>query len=337
MKRILRFFGTMLCAVAAFTFTACSSDDDGPSFQVPTYEAISAKYVASDSRAEIKSLELTASGNYIVIKGHNSYSAPEKRNSILHKTYSSLKNNSIIENIFSSERIDTRANVDGNIICGKFTQIDENQYDLEGYGIVTITGTSNEAFELDITLKNGNTISVGARKEQTYEDSDATNKLCRTWNISKVGINFEIGIPGRMFRYDNMVDIDKYELLIRDYIQWTINITGANISQEEIEALVKESMKEFGNRPLSVIFTKSGSYMVEYANSTIGISTWKWEDESKGIMRYSWDIENIYNGGTAEISYSGNMLLLKEIAEVTDEENGYVERLVLTHGMIEEK
>lgn len=332
MKKNLKFLSMLLFAtIACFAFTSCSSDDDeGASFEVPAYEAVSAKYIANDSRAEINSLELTASGNYIIVKNQNVYSAPERK--------------TLSQNMFMCNSFVTRATQYDNIIYGKFTQLDENKYNLEGYGVVTITAISNDVYDLDITLDNGNVINVGARKQNTYEDSEATNKLCRTWNIEKMGIKFEAGEPGHMYRYEKMVNADEIDVLYTDFIKWVLRMSGEDteLTQSEIDEMVAEFAEQWNAvRPLSMVFTKSGSYMVEYVNSAIGISTWNWENENKGILRYSWNVEDLYDeyiGGEVEISYSGNMLLIDEaVIDEPADEDGYVEKFVLIWGLVEEK
>ena len=309
----------MLIAAAILATSACSSDDDGgTNLEVPAYEAVSAKYIVNDSRAAINSLELTASGNYIVVKNQYNYSVPEKR--------------TLAQNVLMCNQLVTRAASYGNIIYGKFTQIAENEYDLEGYGVVTVTAVSGEVYNLDITLDNGNVINVGARKQQTYEISEASDNLCRTWNISKIG--FKVEVAGRT--YDKMVNEDELDVLFTDYIKWVMRLAGYNnsdIPEGYLEEAVAEYVNQYNeSKPLSVIFTKSGSYMVHYNNEMIGVSTWIWENESKGILRYSWNHDNIYDSaisGTCKISYSGNMLLLGE----TVEQDGV--KVTITYGMIE--
>ena len=76
--------------------------------------------------------------------------------------------------------------------------------------------------------------------------------------------------------------------------------------------------------------------MVDYNNGAIGISTWKWENESKGILRYSWnteDIEDEYLSGTANISYSDGMLMLREKKQDAEESMS----ITITYGMKEIK
>ena len=73
--------------------------------------------------------------------------------------------------------------------------------------------------------------------------------------------------------------------------------------------------------PKQVVFTKSGTYMVFYANNTLAVSTWKWIDEAKGEARYSWDYESINSsdmGGKINISFSDSQLVVSEYSEFTE-------------------
>ncbi len=86
MKRILRFFGTILCAVAAFTFTACSSDDDGGTvnpiekeyFTIENAEFVSGKMPESTTNNTLQGVycneqALSNGGNYITISSPVEY------------------------------------------------------------------------------------------------------------------------------------------------------------------------------------------------------------------------------------------------------------------------
>ncbi|MBR5593836.1 MAG: hypothetical protein IKW46_07170 [Bacteroidaceae bacterium] len=329
-----KLFSYLLLAISFTLFTACTNEDEVQevSFSAPEYEDISAKYEITDSSSNINSLELTASGNYIVTNNYYIYNSKAYRNTENNKEFSFLN-----KTVLKINGLSTRASAYGNIIYGKFTALGENRYDLEGYGIVTITTDSENAYTLDIALENGNTVSIGARKEKTYESSNATNNLCRSWSIEKFGFKVQAG----PYKFEKLVDDNNIEQLFLDYFNWIIKISGEEYDEEEIAEMKAEAknIAETYNsaKPLSLIFTKSGSYMVDYNNGAIGISTWKWEDESKGILRYSWntqDIEDEYIGGTVNISYLDNMLMISENVE-NDVEEGL--NVTITYGMKEIK
>ena len=289
-----------------FLLTSCNNY----TFETPAYESISAKYIATSPYSDIKSLELSSSGNYIVIKNNGYY-----------ESYNIASRNAFVNNLVYSKTTKTRSAEYENIIYGKFTKIDENKYELEGYGTVIITKTDDENFDLEIALRDGRTLNVGARKDLKYTESVATNNLCRTWKITKVGLNVNMGI----FKFKKMVDHAKIDNLLKDYLKEAIESEEDDLNEEELNEAIDEALAEYNEvKPISMIFTKSGSYMVEYQNGELGISTWKWENEDEGILRYSWntdDINSVNLGGTCSVSYKKDMLMLTEILGAESEDD----------------
>ena len=112
-----------------FLLTSCNNY----TFETPAYESISAKYIATSPYSDIKSLELSSSGNYIVIKNNGYY-----------ESYNIASRNAFVNNLVYSKTTKTRSAEYENIIYGKFTKIDENKYELEGYGTVIITKTDDD-------------------------------------------------------------------------------------------------------------------------------------------------------------------------------------------------
>ena len=297
-----KIFSYLLLAISLTLFTACNSENDEKDdiLQTPTYENVSAKFEITDSHSGISSLELTASGNYIVI--NKKYKSKTDRN-----TETGLLPNGM----FQADAFATRASVYGNIIYGKFTAIGENSFRLEGYGIVTITTNDNIAYTLDIELEDGSTTSIGARKEKVYDSSDATNKLSRTWEMETFGYKVQKGNN----KFEKVVNHNNIEQLFIEYYDWLIIVEGIQDEKtiEKMKAQAKAIAEQYNNsKPQSVIFTKSGSYIVGYNNGAIGISTWMWENEDEGVLRYSWDTTDIYNGGLVDISFTNNILNISE-------------------------
>lgn len=289
----------ILALAGMVMFSACSSDDDDnkTNLKTPKYESISAKYEITEQGSNIQSLELTASGNFIIIKKSTSYYAPERRG--------------IAQNIFMNRINATRAHSYRDIIYGKFVKLGNDKYELEDWGTVTITKSEDNYVNLSITYENGQNEVLGARKEEQYKSSSATDNLCRSWNISEITLSTEMN--GKKFektaKHNNMKE------LFTSYMNWMIKNFAGNIEvpKNEIAEMIDEYVEEYNeSKPLSVIFTKSGSYMVHYNNDMMGIATWKWENKDENVIRYSWDHSNINNGGLCDISYSGNMLLIKE-------------------------
>jgi hypothetical protein len=297
-----KIFSYLLLAISLTLFTACNGENDEKDdiLQTPTYENVSAKFEITDSHSGISSLELTSSGNYIVI--NKKYKSKTDRN-----TETGLLPNGM----FQTDAFATRASVYGNIIYGKFTAIGENSFRLEGYGIVTITTNDNIAYTLDIELEDGSTTSIGARKEKVYDSSDATNKLSRTWEMETFGYKVQKGNN----KFEKAVNHNNIEQLFIEYYDWLIIVEGIQDEKtiEKMKAQAKAIAEQYNNsKPQSIIFTKSGSYIVGYNNGAIGISTWMWENEDEGVLRYSWDTTDIYNGGLVDISFTNNILNISE-------------------------
>lgn len=295
-------FSYLLLAISLTLFTACNGENDetGDNLLPPAYENVSAKFEITESNSGISSLELTASGNYIVI--NKKYKSKTDRN-----TETGLLPNGM----FQTDAFATRASVYGNIIYGKFTAIGENSFRLEGYGIVTITTNDNISYTLDIELEDGSTTSIGARKEKVYDSSDATNKLSRTWEMETFGYKARIGNN----EFEKTVNLNNIEQLFVEYYDWLIVAEGIQdeATINRMKAQAKAMAEQFNSsKPQSIIFTKSGSYIVSYNNGAIGISTWMWENENEGTLRYSWDVTNINNGGLVDISFTNNILNISE-------------------------
>lgn len=293
-----------------FLFQSCNNTK----FEEPAYEAISAKYIIADNDAEIKSLELSASGNYIIVRNNGYYG-----------NFTISSRDAFVNNLLISKATRTRSAEYENIIYGKFTQIDENKYELEGYGTVVITEAENEVYDLEIVRKNGKTLNVGAQKEEKFTDSAATNNLCRTWKITKVGLRVKLGF----IKFTKLIAHEKIDELLKDYMRTAIEASGEELNEEEMNEAVDEAVRDYNeSKPISMIFTKSGSYMVEYQNGELGISTWKWENEDEGIFRYSWNTEDINSenlGGVCTVSYKKGLLLITETLGAESEDDYYEE------------
>lgn len=291
MKKYLLSFAVLGMLFAASTLTSCSDDDgDGGNLDTPKFEAEAAKYDITTPGARYNSIELTASGNYIVTSDQmNASYAPAANNAVERKS---------ITSIFNNPQPKSRAAFAG-IIYGKYTKVADNEYYLEGFGTIKITSNGGNSFDLDITTTNGNKVVLGANRDNMYGESEMTNKLCRTWEMNKISI--KAWYNGRQIfnktysksQFDNIV-IDGEEIEIEEY-------------------------------PENVIFTKSGTYMVLYDDGTLAVSTWRWGNESKGVLNYSWD----YNwddpdlSGNVTLSFAGNQLYIYEIDEETEDGETY--------------
>ena len=189
--------------------------------------------------------------------------------------------------IFRQPKTQSRATNYNGIIYGQYTENSDGTLNLEGFGTIEIEyGTGEEVKGFNLTPTNGGPVTLDVTKEETMSDDELTNALCRTWKIEKV-------------RMIEQGDGESYDITLtpQDWEQF----------EGEIEVFPKE-----------VLFSKSGTYMIYYADQSIGISSWKWKNQSAGTIYYSWDNE-WYDDEFATLSFSGNQLIISETYEENDE------------------
>ena len=87
MKKMNFFVMALLCLCSlAIGFTSCSDDDNSvtpPDLGTPPFEAVSGKYDVTSTGSPYESIELTASGNYIVVLDNGGYSSSVARHASL--------------------------------------------------------------------------------------------------------------------------------------------------------------------------------------------------------------------------------------------------------------
>ena len=308
-------FGILLLAVAMTGITACSSDDDDTNFSTPQYESVSAYYEVTSHNSDIKSVELTSSGNYIVIRDNAS-----SRQAYFFSRF-----------VIAPDEDETRATTYQNIIKGRFTKISDTEFELEGFGRIVITGNADNAMSLEITPEDGQTYTLTAAKKTQNPDSQKTSWLCRTWDISGFAMKIEMTKGGNTVTViDGKYSMDDEQRLKQDIVAGLKTLFQTFFPEEYerdregADATAENAVKDINitgeNSPLQIIFTKAGTYMVLYKGEKLAVATWAWDDEEKGILRYSWDYSNMGKDkgswstkyGTAEVSFSSHQLVLKE-------------------------
>lgn len=305
------FLAVLLCGSMA----ACSEDDeDGDgggtgienvTLTAPEYEEHAALY-EMNGNGEYKSIELTASGDYIVtLNGY--YSAKKLLKPELQKANRWARNFSMLNNGVRS----TRSSYNG-IIYGKYTVNSEGVYVLEGFGTIELTGSSDNAVALVVTPEGGEPETMTAAVKNQAPNSDITNALCRTWEVK--AFRMVIKFNGKKY-FDETGYINNLQPFID------------KLSEFAEEELTVESV--FGEAlPKDVVFTKAGTYMVSYTNDMLAVSTWAWVNAAKGELRYSWNYEDMEDeemAGNATISFKNNQLYLKEGYVEVDEDGKYEE------------
>lgn len=312
MKKL--FYSMVLPAVACLglALTSCSDDDDNnggggvPNLPVPTYESSSAKYEMAPG-SPYSSIEFTASGNYVIVSsGYSGYSLSAAAPVNQTRGASSLAKSAFRK---SSAPV-SRAYFNG-IYYGTYTKTGDNQYNLQGFGTITVNTSGDNACSLTVTPTSGTPVTLSATKAGVINSGERTAALCRTWNVDRV--NLKAWINGSK-KFDKTVAIDKLADLFEDM--------GEDVDYLDI--------------PRQVIFAKTGTYMVLYStgqgsDTGLDISSWRWEDESKGIIRYSWDIgafDDPDGSGLITTSFSGkNMTITEEYSEEDEEDGDYREKI----------
>ena len=320
--KTLRLSGLLLFSMLAFFVASCggdSSDDSGSgggsgNLTPPKYESSSALYSITDANSAYKSVEFTASGNYVVTMKH----APKVPRRI-------AAMNQFRFGFIPQHAGMTRNVIDDDIIYGTYTK-NGDTYELEGFGTIVVNGGGSSAVSLDITTTNGTKVTVGAQQQQQYSSSTKTNMLCRTWKMGKVALHVAIpGYPAFDQTYNSWADF------VRGYLK----MEGYEEGSPYYESIYKEMMEESPNQ---VIFTKSGTYVVFYSNKTLGVSTWKWVDENAGKARYSWDYQSINDpneSGAINIDFVGNQLVITEfLGDEYDNPDDYDDDEIYVEGTI---
>ncbi len=284
-KNALIALSMIMLSVFSMTFTACGNDDDDdvPVIVTPKYAEDAALYQIS-GKSDITSIEFTEDGMYIITKANDSSKAKVCGKFVKSKTINSLTRGDSDE--------------DNEYIHGKYTK-NGDVYTLEGFGTITVEkeGVVNVSLKVQPTGKEAYTLS--AQPVKKFEDSDIANKLCRTWKFEK----------GRLV-------VNKGDSVLLDKTSPKISVLLTSL-----DSVYNESTDRYGDFE-EITFTKSGTYIVKYVDNTISVAQWKWKDEKKGIIYYSWEYGKFYEEEILEISFNDNNDLI-----VDEKDNGkYTEK-----------
>lgn len=297
----------MFALLVVFGITSCSSDDDdegnAPSkFEEPLYKADAAKFTVTDGSSEIKSIELTEAGNFIIRLNNAANYAPKTEKPLARL----LKKNIMISPYLAAEadKSATRAEIVvwSDILYGKYTKTGDNEYTLDGYGTLTVVSEGGSAYSLRIKKTDGVTVDLEANKAGTPESGSMTDNLCRTWNID--GFRYYIRINGKTYFDETSSSIEELTEKLNKWMQEM----DPDYTEDDSEILFEYEPKQF-------VFSKSGTYMVLYTNDMLAVSTWRWGDQSNGILEYSWNPDTFDDSdlsGEAKIEFSNNKLFITE-------------------------
>lgn len=303
-----------LVAIVSLGFFSCSSDDDdnqggGTSLETPKYESVSASYeVTGNSGIDVKTIELTASGDYIIIRDSYSASAAPRMGKCVDKKKGLFR-----------KALATRA-WSSRIVSGKYEKIDSTTFDLKGWGQIKITGSSDNAMSIEVTpVGSSSSYIVPVAKKEQYPNSLLTNKLCRTWSISSKRVAISLGGKQIYNKEYKVTELSKFIEDIKNLEkQYGFDDDDEYYPDGEEDNFIYPIFGEEYTE--TMIFTKSGTCMVMYHNGMYNISPWYWKNESKGLLYYAglYDEDDIYRS-EATISFRGNQLVFTDLLSDADD------------------
>ena len=197
----------LVCAPA---MTSCGDDDEGFSLGAPEFESVSGKYNITSPGSPYESIELGASGDYIVTPSRGYISQAKASRSDGERS-----------SFFYSGKAASRVTNYNGIIYGTYTQLPDGTFDLDGFGIIEIVyGEDDTVTGIELTPENGGPVTLTVEKEETMADDEMTNALCRTWIVDRIemsategGQSFSITITA-----DNWQDYEDVETFIDEVL-----------------------------------------------------------------------------------------------------------------------
>lgn len=327
-------------AAMAVSLTACSNDDepegtiqpspeegienDMSQLTAPAFANESGKYSLAANNEGIRSIEITESGMYHIEYG---YAYPSS-----YSTESTMERKSLVDGIratltsvFSSPRQTPVTRYGSGVSIGKVIKIGEGEYILEGYGTITVSGDSENAIEIILNPENGNSVTVGAQKEATYSLNDAaTVALCRSWAPTALHLRADLNgvtVADQSGPYTDLINIRNRAMA--QIIAALKSKYGQYFDEEDFELEPEEGEVYY---PTLVLFSRSGSYLVEYENDYLDVRQWKWLDIARQTMHWSHDLDNPYdeNSSDSDIKFSGKNVIIHSANSIVDgdEEEG---------------
>lgn len=309
----------MVVVLSSVALTSCSDDDNDngmsleiPELPVPEYESSAAKYEITSATSDIKSIELTASGDYVIVP----------------KDYTAQSMSIGIEKVGKQFKLASgfgqASRATNGLIWGKFIKVSDTEYILEGYGTVVIEGTSSTAISITATPINGEATTVSAVKASQKEDSPLTKAISRTWNINSIGLKI---VLNRVIIYDGKKPASQYWDLVNAASKALCDYVN-QFAEDEDDLMVPEIIS-LPYTPEGFAFTRAGTYLVFWTSDILGVATWHWKDESRNLMHFSWDYDNpsseVYGeGGDATVYFDGTSMKLVEEQTVREAEDGEV-------------
>lgn len=179
----------LLMMACLFTFTACSDDNDdngGGELTTPKYAEDAVKFEIQDADSPYQSIELTPSGDYLVMKNTGSSPAFVKGKMV------SVKRNEA-----------GKPSSNSNVINGKYTKNADGSYTLEDFGTVTLE-------ENKITIVSGNGQRYGYTGIYAPKVTGVSSDLFRTWKATKYRVQIKGDGYNEDRTFNNMDEVLKW-------------------------------------------------------------------------------------------------------------------------------
>lgn len=219
MKKYLQLLFVALFTTTSVSLTSCSSDDDDEQFNgdlwqgelgAPAYESDAVAYKITGSN-EFGSIELTASGNYIVLPANSANYAPKAGKRSMLRTVSK----------------ESRAYYGGKQF-GSYTKNADGTYNLKGFGTLGVYDNG----QLVLVLVDGTQYVLDATVIPNIESNELNNRICRTWYVQKAVVN-------ALDVYGNVVESTTItgEQLKNDYVKYVVMTKAGTFIQVDWDGM----------------------------------------------------------------------------------------------------
>lgn len=221
MKKLFKYALLSATALMAVGMTSCGSDDNGGepegggkfegSVSDPTYKADAVLYKITGNR-QIGSIELTESGNYIILP-------PNLRSAGNEKTAKSV-----------FRKIGTRASASDGVF-GTYTRNADGSYTLDDFGVMSYANGV-----IDLRLENGGSLTLNAQPQPRIAANTLNDRFCRTWYVTNC----------KEYAYDedgNLLDTYEYtqDEIRDDFVQYVIVSSAGTFTQVDWDDEIDES------------------------------------------------------------------------------------------------
>lgn len=305
---------------------SCTSDEENaPSTSIPDGALPSETFVPNrladepyaeeailvkveDYDAPFYSLELMGDGHYLLSYEREYYSnsradrGGKLRNTMLHRA--------------SDVRIMTRGAeyTESGKLYGNYEVIGEKVYRLDNGLEVDMGPISESGGVIRYRNDNGTWSTVSAMVSDTPAD-EATRSICRGWDVNT--FEFWLYFNGYYIAHGKEVIKDqKCERYFKCLGEDLFDITEDDIFDDQSDVAYH------------VYFSANGTYVCYFLNGTIETRNWKWEDATRGTLRfYDYDASSgIGYGGYDTVRFVGSQMRIYE--DFTDYEDEASVRLI---------